>query len=614
MVYKLKDYTNLLVYCLVSYSVTLVCCELIINYRCYSPPDSPCSSHTLACSSDSKIIIDERNYKISYGRKDANTSCESSVKQCFNNLCCMKNSTDLLTLVSQEYRLQVYRNCSNQQSCILDPPYSPDGGYHYIQYPIFCQPKNTIVSMMETETVSNLFEMGLYFSGEKTPTLGLSCSCNISSPAKVGIVVWFINLRGESCPKIQLVSEQPVSLNCSSGGVFIPYGGIDIPFVGTHKSIELDHLTSSPDDVYFILFHTSIDQNITASCSCYLPVKPLVHIKPSTDPYKVIEGGQLMLTCVVDESNPVVPADGFTWIKNGIEIKGHNTSIYIIEQLEMADNGTYTCTGNNGVDTGIDPILVDILYGPIVIVSTDTVTVAVGGELRITCTVQSNPQPFSLKWYKPDGTSSQGRELVISNFQKNDTGVYSCEAISTLVLTNGSSITRSDNKPTIVKLEPEAWGVSGTVIGLSVALSLMTVTAILAGVAVLYLRRKTKRKDSETDMYLPPVIGPQVIGPPQINPQMARNPEEDYVNDTGKGVFLRQINPQMTRNPEEDYVNNEEMYEDLDRDTRLEPHQSVYQGFPKYINQRTKSSNQTYDGSRRSTNEDSIYVNDSMIR
>ncbi|KAK6169779.1 hypothetical protein SNE40_020767 [Patella caerulea] len=574
---RLKDYTILLVYCLFSYSVTLVCCEFRMIYRCYSPS---CASYDLACDSDSRIIIDERSNNISYGRKDANTSCEAP--QCNDNPCCMKNSTDLLEPVSHEYRLQVYKNCSNEQSCVLNPPsYSPDDSYHYIQYPIFCQPKNTIISLMDTRTVSNVFELGLYFSGKKTPTQGLSCSCNISSQANIGIVVWFLNLRRESCPKIQLISEQ---LNCSSGGVFIPYGGIDRPIDGTHKSIKLDDLTSSPDDVFFVLFHTSNDKNITASCRCYLPVKPLVHIEPSIDPYKVIEGEQLMLTCIVDESNPVVQADGFTWIKNGIEVKGHNTSLYMIERVEISDNGTYTCMGNNGVDTGLDTIFVDILHGPVVNVPKDTIVKVGGDDLILTCTVQSNPRPFSLKWYKPDGTSTQGRELVISNIQKNETGVYSCEAISTLVPSNGSSITRSDNKPTVVTLEPEEDRVSGTVIGLSTALSLMTVAAILAVTAVVYLLRKTRRKDSDTDTYLPPI--------------MAR-PE---------------IDPQMTRKPEEDYVNNAEMYDDLENDTRIEPQQSVYQGLPKYINQRTKSSNKPYDGNRRSTNEESIYVNDSMIR
>ncbi|KAK6169778.1 hypothetical protein SNE40_020767 [Patella caerulea] len=455
-------------------------------YRCYSPS---CASYDLACDSDSRIIIDERSNNISYGRKDANTSCEAP--QCNDNPCCMKNSTDLLEPVSHEYRLQVYKNCSNEQSCVLNPPsYSPDDSYHYIQYPIFCQPKNTIISLMDTRTVSNVFELGLYFSGKKTPTQGLSCSCNISSQANIGIVVWFLNLRRESCPKIQLISEQ---LNCSSGGVFIPYGGIDRPIDGTHKSIKLDDLTSSPDDVFFVLFHTSNDKNITASCRCYLP--------------------------------------------------------------------------------GLDTIFVDILHGPVVNVPKDTIVKVGGDDLILTCTVQSNPRPFSLKWYKPDGTSTQGRELVISNIQKNETGVYSCEAISTLVPSNGSSITRSDNKPTVVTLEPEEDRVSGTVIGLSTALSLMTVAAILAVTAVVYLLRKTRRKDSDTDTYLPPI--------------MAR-PE---------------IDPQMTRKPEEDYVNNAEMYDDLENDTRIEPQQSVYQGLPKYINQRTKSSNKPYDGNRRSTNE-----------
>ncbi|KAK6169665.1 hypothetical protein SNE40_020667 [Patella caerulea] len=93
--------------------------------------------------------------------------------------------------------------------------------------------------------------------------------------------------------------------------------------------------------------------------------------------------------------------------------------------------------------------MVDILFGPTVNITDTTVP---GDELRLICTVQSNPEPTSLKWYKPDGSSLQGGELVISKFQRNQNGVYTCEAMSTLVPTDGRSITRYANESTFVTL------------------------------------------------------------------------------------------------------------------------------------------------------------------
>ncbi|KAK6173754.1 hypothetical protein SNE40_017156 [Patella caerulea] len=81
--------------------------------------------------------------------------------------------------------------------------------------------------------------------------------------------------------------------------------------------------------------------------------------------------------------------------------------------------------------------------------SADSTTKTQGDNLRLTCTAESNPPPSTFKWYKSDGNiadvSSNGL-LDISNIARNQGGIYRCEANTTLVPTNGSSITRSESQ------------------------------------------------------------------------------------------------------------------------------------------------------------------------
>ncbi|XP_055958694.1 hemicentin-1-like [Patella vulgata] len=203
---------------------------------------------------------------------------------------------------------------------------------------------------------------------------------------------------------------------------------------------------------------TTTDQ-FNRSCS----VRPIVHIEPSISPYKVIEGGQLVLTCQVTNSDLAVPSGVYKWNKNGVQITDQSSFIYRMQLVERSDTGNYyTCTGSNSAGPGRSstPVQIDVLFGPMVTVSVDSVTKTENDDLQLICTVESNPPATTFKWYKPDGSSvdvsSNGR-LDKTRITRNQGGIYRCEATTTLVPTNGSSITRSHNKTidvTVLYLDP----------------------------------------------------------------------------------------------------------------------------------------------------------------
>ncbi|XP_050391150.2 LOW QUALITY PROTEIN: hemicentin-1 [Patella vulgata] len=161
---------------------------------------------------------------------------------------------------------------------------------------------------------------------------------------------------------------------------------------------------------------------------------PTVHADPSTSPYKIIEGNQLILTCTVDDSNP--QPTSFTWSKDGGSITGQRSSVFRLTSVQRSQAGQYTCTANNVVGTGTSTsVQVDVLYPPTV--STPSIyKILESSELTITCSsIPGNPTA-SYRWTGPGGYSSTGATLRITDIKRSQTGVYTCTATNTMIPTS----------------------------------------------------------------------------------------------------------------------------------------------------------------------------------
>ncbi|XP_055954827.1 uncharacterized protein LOC126810234 [Patella vulgata] len=236
---------------------------------CYERPGSPCSKHTLTCDEGQVISIDERNEirKIHYGTK-INTSCNTRLDttSCKDWECCRKHITDLSSPVNLDYRLQVYKNCSNKRTCSLTSPFTPGTDYDYIYYPYICIPVSSINNLAEITNTSINRGDYLYISG-KTPSF-TKC-CNITNQGGIQVETRFIRLSAESSKRVQITPGKQTLFRCGEE-VFID-GRQSSVIRGNQINIVIDNLPTEGDDVIWIKINSS--STVTCDdCSRHLVV------------------------------------------------------------------------------------------------------------------------------------------------------------------------------------------------------------------------------------------------------------------------------------------------------------------------------------------------------
>ncbi|KAK5609422.1 hypothetical protein CRENBAI_009578 [Crenichthys baileyi] len=167
------------------------------------------------------------------------------------------------------------------------------------------------------------------------------------------------------------------------------------------------------------------------------------------------EGEAVFLQCVSGESSPTA---NITWLKDGQMVtrgrqfqgqygggqqKKTSGTLHLFN-VTLEDDGIYICVAHNSllkiskrskpakltVEVGVPPSL-KIIQGP------DNITVTMGTEVSMQCTVRGFPVPM-VHWFK-DGCLlsscsasfsllNNGQLLILRNVTKKDEGLYHCEA------------------------------------------------------------------------------------------------------------------------------------------------------------------------------------------
>ncbi|XP_068144561.1 nephrin isoform X1 [Drosophila tropicalis] len=175
-------------------------------------------------------------------------------------------------------------------------------------------------------------------------------------------------------------------------------------------------------------------------------------VKISVVPRNLVPGLRAKLICDSSSSNP--PAK-ISWWKDGIPVEGVNLANKpglwggSVSTLEMSVNITqdldgivYTCQSHNEVlqRSVHETISLDILYPPKFEASQSTSFVGIeGSPLQVELVANGNPMTITYTWTK-DGLPiskdplsgqrliSDGSRLNISKLNRNDAGIYLCEA------------------------------------------------------------------------------------------------------------------------------------------------------------------------------------------
>uniref|UniRef100_A0AAQ4R9K6 Kirre like nephrin family adhesion molecule 1b n=1 Tax=Gasterosteus aculeatus aculeatus TaxID=481459 RepID=A0AAQ4R9K6_GASAC len=179
----------------------------------------------------------------------------------------------------------------------------------------------------------------------------------------------------------------------------------------------------------------------------------------SIEPRSVLEGERVTFTCQATGNPPII---GFRWAKGGVLLEGARESVFVT----TADHSFFTepvsCQVFNVVGSTNVSILVDVHFGPILVVEPRPVTVDVDSDVTLNCKWSGNP-PLTLTWTKKGSSMvlSNNNQLYLKSVSQADAGQYVCKAIVPRIGVGETEVTLTVNGPPIISSDPVQYSVRG---------------------------------------------------------------------------------------------------------------------------------------------------------
>uniref|UniRef100_A0A8C6UUG1 Kirre like nephrin family adhesion molecule 1b n=1 Tax=Neogobius melanostomus TaxID=47308 RepID=A0A8C6UUG1_9GOBI len=189
----------------------------------------------------------------------------------------------------------------------------------------------------------------------------------------------------------------------------------------------------------------------------------------SIEPRSVLEGERVTFTCQATANPP-------SWDSGGVLLEGARESVL----MTTADHSFFTepvsCQVFNAVGSTNVSILVDVHFGPILVVEPRPVTVDADSDVTLNCKWSGNP-PLTLTWTKkgssmvrPDTLHdflcfaqvlSNNNQLYLKSVSQADAGQYVCKAIVPRIGVGETEVTLTVNGPPIISSESVQYAVRG---------------------------------------------------------------------------------------------------------------------------------------------------------
>uniref|UniRef100_A0A3B4ACI3 Ig-like domain-containing protein n=1 Tax=Periophthalmus magnuspinnatus TaxID=409849 RepID=A0A3B4ACI3_9GOBI len=179
----------------------------------------------------------------------------------------------------------------------------------------------------------------------------------------------------------------------------------------------------------------------------------------SIEPRSVLEGERVTFTCQATANPPIM---GYRWAKGGVLLEGARESVFVT----TADHSFFTepvsCQVFNAVGSTNVSILVDVHFGPILVVEPRPVTVDVDSDVTLNCKWSGNP-PLTLTWTKKGSSMvlSNNNQLYLKSVSQSDAGQYVCKAIVPRIGVGETEVTLTVNGPPIISSDPVQYAVRG---------------------------------------------------------------------------------------------------------------------------------------------------------
>ncbi|KAG9330040.1 hypothetical protein JZ751_027462, partial [Albula glossodonta] len=169
-------------------------------------------------------------------------------------------------------------------------------------------------------------------------------------------------------------------------------------------------------------------------------------------------------TCIA--SNPAIPTGKRTTVSlnvhRGVLLEGARESVFVT----TADHSFFTepvsCQVFNAVGSTNVSILVDVHFGPVLVVEPRPLTVDIDSDVTLNCKWAGNP-PLTLTWTKKGSNMvlSNNNQLYLKSVSQSDAGQYVCKAIVPRIGVGETEVTLTVNGPPIISSDPVQYAVRG---------------------------------------------------------------------------------------------------------------------------------------------------------
>uniref|UniRef100_A0AAX7UBH1 Kin of IRRE-like protein 1 n=1 Tax=Astatotilapia calliptera TaxID=8154 RepID=A0AAX7UBH1_ASTCA len=281
----------------------------------------------------------------------------------------------------------------------------------------------------------------------------------------------------EGSPELLLMAGTSHNLTCVTRGAkpaaHIQWTKNGLPAEGAYHSTEvLPDRKRVTTRSYLPITPVDTDSGSNFTCVASNPAVPMgkrttltlnVHHPPtvtlSIEPRSVLEGERVTFTCQATANPPIM---GYRWAKGGVLLEGARESVFVT----TADHSFFTepvsCQVFNAVGSTNVSILVDVHFGPILVVEPRPVTVDVDADVTLNCKWSGNP-PLTLTWTKKGSSMvlSNNNQLHLKSVSQADAGQYVCKAIVPRIGVGETEVTLTVNGPPIISSDPVQYAVRG---------------------------------------------------------------------------------------------------------------------------------------------------------
>ncbi|XP_035286159.1 kin of IRRE-like protein 1 isoform X2 [Anguilla anguilla] len=278
-------------------------------------------------------------------------------------------------------------------------------------------------------------------------------------------------------PQILLTAQVPYNLSCVSRGAKPPatieWLKDGVPQEGAFSVTEVladrkrvttrSFLPVLPVDTDTGRNFTCVTSNLAIPTGKRTTVSLNVHHPPtvtlSIEPRSVLEGERVTFTCQANANPPIM---GYRWAKGGVLLEGARESVF----MTTADHSFFTepvsCQVFNAVGSTNVSILVDVHFGPVLVVEPRPLTVDIDSDVTLNCKWAGNP-PLTLTWTKKGSNMvlSNNNQLYLKSVSQADAGQYVCKAIVPRIGVGETEVTLTVNGPPIISSDSVQYAVRG---------------------------------------------------------------------------------------------------------------------------------------------------------